>query len=98
MAGKIHGGQDQRFVHGKDRASVADNAFFVPERFGKCLSERDPDVFRGVMIINKGISLAFYGKIEFPVMREQRQHVIQESDARGNIRLSGSFQRQAQFD
>jgi hypothetical protein len=50
------------------------------------------------MGIHLQISLAFELKVHDRVFREQRQHVIEKGDSRGNTRLAASINIQLEID
>ena len=96
--GQINGTEDQTLVHRQDRTAVADNALPVRQGLVKCLTQRDPDILRGVMVVHISIPLAGNLQVEPPVTGEQRQHMIEETYAGIDRARSVPFQDQADPD
>ena len=51
------------------------------------LAESDADVFDRVVLIDVQIALGLHVQIDRRVLRQQREHVIEEADAGGNLAL-----------
>ena len=97
-AAEIEGRGDERFFHRQGHASVAGNPGFVPQRLGERLSETNADVFDRVMLIDVKVSLSIDLQVQQRVLGQQRQHVIEESDTRVNLRAAGPVEVQLKLD
>ena len=95
-ATEIDGGRSERFIHGHEEVSGAQNSAFRPQRFQDGLPECDAHIFDGVVLID--IQIAFRGnfQIERAVARNQIEHVIEEANARGHARSSATVEIQLQ--
>jgi hypothetical protein len=84
----------QRFIHRQQEKSVAANAELVAQRLLEGLAEHQPNILHGVVVIDCHIALGLHREVEQPVLREQREHVIEERDARFNRRFALAFDGQ----
>ena len=90
-ATEIDCGDGERFVHGHEEVSGAQNAALVAEGAVEGFAERDADVFDGVVLIDVEIAVAFEFEIECAVAGEQLQHVIEEANAGGDLVLAAGL-------
>ncbi len=85
---------DQRFFHWQGEVAVAADARFVAERLFQGLTKSDPNIFDGVVLIDVQIALCLHVQINRRVLRQQREHVVEEPDAGGNLALPGAIEIQ----
>jgi hypothetical protein len=78
---EIHRNDRERFIHRKHEIAGAVNAFPIAQRFGEKLAYDDTYILHGVMLIDVKISRGRKLEIERAVLREEFQHVIEETDA-----------------
>jgi hypothetical protein len=97
-AGKVYGGQYQRFVHGQYAAAVPFYAPLFAQSIRKGPAQGDADVFHAVVVVNIRVPFASDLQPDPAVDREQRQHVVKKTNPRIYIRLIRSVQVQFQFD
>ncbi len=62
------------------------------------LAEGDADVFDRVVLIDVQIALGLHVQIDRRVLGQQREHVIEEADAGGNLALPGAVEIQLDAD
>src|SRR5690606_29093765 len=95
-ARKIDNDTGQGFVQRHIRVTVATYAFLVADGLGKCLTERDTDIFHRVMCINVQITLGMDFQINQAMARNLIQHVIKKRNAgiqyltTGSIKIDGN--------
>src|ERR1700686_2027367 len=82
---KIDSGSRQRFVHRHQEISRAPNAFLIPKRDGDRLTQRDPYILHGVVLIHIEIAFRHNLQIETTVSRHEIEHVIEKPNAGVNI-------------
>ena len=80
--GQIHYDATQCFIKRHVSVPVAAHAFFLTDGFGKCLAERDADVFNRVMGIDVEVASRFDFDIEYGVPRDLVEHVIEKRNLR----------------
>ncbi len=78
--------------------SVSCDTFFVCERFKDGLAEDYTKVFDGVVRVNFEVSFCFYIQVDFAVLAQVAQHVVDESDAGFDIEFSFSIEIQLEVD
>src|SRR5690349_10532558 len=88
-AAEIDDATGQAFIHrnmgfaseriaGIEAGSVSSNPLLVSQRFTKCLPQRNPAIFHGVMRIHFEIAIAPKSKVHDRMLGEEREHVIKE--------------------
>ena len=97
-AAQIERAQNQRLVHRKDPAAVADDPLLVTDGLRYRLAENDADVLDRVVVVDLKIAVAFYGQVEQAVPGESVQHVVEEPYARVDLRDSAPVQIQLDLD
>lgn len=95
---EIDSARHQRLFHWKRETAVAREAGLITECLSERLSEADADVFDGVMKVDINVALRRHREVEQTVLCEQRQHVIEESDASVDLGLPGAVEIQLQND
>jgi propanediol utilization protein len=85
-AGNVDGDAGQRLVHRHVHVGVAGDALHVAERLLHRLAKRDAGVLGGVMKIDVQIAFRLHCDVDARVARQQIEHVVEEADARRNIR------------
>ena len=98
LAGKIGGGEDERFIHRQNAAPVAADAALAAKRFRKSLPECDADILYGVVIVHLRIALTGNGKVKAAVCGKKRQHVVQKPAAGIDLGFSRAFKRKRKAD
>ena len=76
--------------------AVTPHALLVAKRPGERLAKRDAAVLDGVMMIHLDVAVATQVEIHRRVLREQRQHVIEERNAGVDFRLAPAVDVQAE--
>jgi hypothetical protein len=61
--------------------AVSGNSFFIPDRLYKALPQAYCNVFNGMMGVNVQITFGFDLQINFAVLAEVREHMVQETYA-----------------
>jgi len=69
-AAEIDGCQTQRFVHGHDKISRAQNPALRSQRFVECFSQNDAHIFHRVVLVHIEIALGLELKVEAAVPGE----------------------------
>ena len=87
-AGNVDRHARERLVHGNVDIGVARNAFHIAERLLHRLAERDPDILGGVMMIDMQVALSLDLDVDARVTRQQIEHVIEKTYARGDGRTA----------
>ena len=72
--------------------TVAANAGLVPKRFGHSLTQGNPDVFHGVVLIDMQITAGLDLKVYYAMTGYLVHHVFEEGNASGECRLAGAVQ------
>src|SRR5260370_34579681 len=85
---KVHGSGAKRFVHGHQKIARAQYAALGAEGLQHRLAERDADVFDGVMLVHVEVAPRVQDKIKRAVPRNQLEHVVKETNSRGDETLS----------
>ena len=70
----------------------------VAQRLLQRLAEADADVFDRVVLIDVQIALGLHGQIDRRVLGQQRQHVVEEADAGGDLALARAVEIQLEAD
>ena len=70
----------------------------IAQRLPECLAQADADVFDRVMLIDVQVADRFNRQVEHGVFRQEREHVIQKTHARGNLGISRAVEIQFQLD
>ena len=71
---------------------IAGDAAHVAERAPERLPEHDAHVFRGMVEIHVQIALGLHFEIEAGMAGEQIEHMVEETDARGNAGAARAVQ------
>lgn len=95
---EVNCGGDKRLFHGQCEMTIAMNASFVSQCLLQAASKANSDVLHRMVLIHVQVTAGFDGQIEQAVSGEECEHVIEEADAGGNLRLAGPIQRQLQGD
>ena len=95
---QIDGRRDQRFFHRQRDAAVSHDPLFVTHCFGQRFAETDASVFDRVMMIDVQVAGCLDGQIHQRVLRQQRQHVIEEADSGVDLSLAGAVEIERQVD
>ena len=83
---------DQRLFHRQRHVTVASDPLLVAQRLVEAAPQTDPDVFDRVVMIHVQIADGFDLQIEESMSSKQGQHVIEETNARGDFILSAAIQ------
>lgn len=95
---QVDGRRHQRLFHWQSDAAVANNSFLVAKRFRQRFAETDARVFNRVVMIDMQISLRGYRQVDQRVLRQQREHVIEETHAGVDLRLAGAIEIERQIN
>src|SRR5689334_5895932 len=79
-AAEIHCRHSQGFVHRHDKVAGAHDAPFICQRLFKSLSQRDTNIFHGVVLIDIEVATGLKFQVKCSVAREQLQHMIEKTD------------------
>jgi len=93
-AAEIDCGGCERFVHGHQEIARSQNAELGAKRFLYGFTERDADVFDGVMLVHIQIAVGVHIQIKCAMPRNQLEHVIEKADSRRDARFSVAIQVQ----
>ena len=66
----------------------------VPQGLGKGLSQADPHILHGVVVVHPGIPLALHGEVKGTMAGKPGQHVVQKAHAGLNLILPRAVQVQ----
>ena len=88
----------QRFVQWHIGVPVAADARLVAERLGKSLAEGDTDVLDGVVRVDVKVALGDHFEVEHAVARHLIQHVVEETHAGGQLRLTRAVEVELDAD
>src|SRR5690606_14035210 len=88
----------QRLVHRQQEEAVASDARLVAQRALERIAENKTDVLHRVVIVDINVAIAPHVEVEQPVLREQRQHVVEERHARIHFCTTGAIDRECQLD
>src|SRR5437879_6392403 len=88
---EIDGGHSHGFVHRHEEISGAQNAALGAEGLVEGLAEDDTDIFDGVVLIDVEITAGFELEVEASVMSEEFEHVVEETDAGGDVVTAATF-------
>lgn len=97
-ATQVNSRGNQRFFHRQRDAAVTHDPLLVAERFGQGFAETNAGVLDGVMVIDVQVARRFDGQVDQRMLREQRQHVIEEADSGVDLRLAGAVEIERQVD
>lgn len=95
---QINGRCHQRLFHWQRNAAVANNPSLVTECFRQRFAETDARVFYRVVMIDVQIALRGHRQVDQRVLRQQREHVIEETNAGVDLRLAGAIEIEGQVD
>jgi len=84
-ASEIHRDYRESFVHRQYEIAGAVDAFAVSQCLGEKLAHDDADILHCVVLIDVEIAIGFEFQVERAVFREKLQHVIEETNARGDF-------------
>ncbi len=97
-ATQIHRDLCQGFVErGRGKPESFDPRF-LSQRLMQSLSHHNTDIFHRVMFIDVDVAFRLHGQIEKPVLCQQLQHVVEETDAGGDLALSRPVQKPLNLD
>ncbi len=88
----------QGFVHWHGGVAITANAGLVAQRLGQRLAQADADVLDRVMGIDVQIALGLDGEVDEAVLAQQREHMIEEADAAGDVGLAGAVEVEGEVD
>jgi hypothetical protein len=88
----------QGLIEGNERVAEARDARFVSERLLDAGSEHDSDVFDRVVHIDVGVARGLHSEVGERVLRECREHVIEERHARLDVALARAVEIEGEFD
>ena len=94
-AAEIDRRRRERFVHGHQEISGAQNAALRAQRLAHRLAENDARVLDGVVLIHFEIAARVEFQIHRAVPRHERQHVIEKRNAGGDFRAALAVEIQA---
>ncbi len=95
---EVDSGDSQRLVHRHDEIAGPQNATFRAEGLSKGLAERDSDIFDCVVLVDVKVARRFEFEIEAAVVGEEFEHVVEESDAGGDLIAAFAFDGEGQSD
>ena len=75
-ASQVHCGDRERFVHGHEEISRAQDSTLGSQRFHDSLAESDPHILDGVVLVHVQVAVCFKGQVEASVPGNQIQHVV----------------------
>ena len=93
-AAQIERGGDQRLFHRQREVAVAADAGLVAQGLLQRLAEADAHVLDRVVLIDVQVALGLNVQVDRRVLGQQRQHVIEEADAGGDLRCARAVEVQ----
>ena len=96
-ATEVEGYLTQAVVH-RQTVAVALNAALGAEGFQQTFAQGDGRVLDGVVLIDVEVSLGVYGQVHHAVLAYLLQHVVEESESRLNVGLSGAVEVDVHVD
>ncbi len=88
----------KRLVHRNMRGPVPADAALVAKRPGKRTAQRDADILDSVVKIDLDIPVGHDLQVEEAMPREEREHVVEERNLRGNAALPRAVEREPDGD
>src|ERR1700690_4149233 len=86
----VHHDTRQRFVHREEEESVPGDAQLVPQRLLEGLAKDKADILDRVVVVDVDVALRLDREVKEAVLREQRQHVVEEADPRRDLGHTGA--------
>ena len=93
-AAQIQRAEDQGFVHRDDAAAVAGDPSLVAHCPGDGLSQDDPGIFDGMVIVDLQVPVRLDRQVKESVPGESVQHMVEEADPGIDLRDAGAVQVQ----
>src|SRR6266511_2471444 len=97
-SGDVHGGVEQRLVHGQERGAVADDARLVARRLAEGFAQTDADVLDRVVEIHLVVTAGVHCQVHQSVLGPGLEHVVEERDARLDLRGAGAVEAELEHD
>ena len=88
----------QRLVHRQREVAVAADAGAVAQRLPHRQAETDADVLDRVVLIDVQVAVGLDLQVDRGVLGQQREHVVEEADARGDLRAAAAVEIDFQAD
>ena len=85
-------------VHRDPAVTEAPDALLVAERLTEGLAEHDRGVLDGVVTLDLHVAFGLHRQVEAAVLAERGEHVVEESDAGGDVRDTGAVEVQLDGD
>ena len=70
----------QRLIHRQTHIGIASDAFHVAKSLFHRLSERNPDIFGGMVMIDMQVTRGLHGDVDSGVPGKQIEHVVKKAD------------------
>src|SRR5262249_38316640 len=93
---EVEGGHCQCFVHGHHKVAGAIDSATIPKRLRDCLTERNAQVFDGVVLVDVEIAFRVDPKIECSMPGNQLEHVIEKSNSGMHLVAALAVERDGQ--
>ena len=97
-AAEIDRGGGERFVHGHQKISGAEDAALGAQGFLYGLTKHDTDIFYSVVLIDVEIAAGIEIHVEGAVACYEFEHVIEETDAGVDVGFSAAVENEMQAD
>ena len=94
----VDDGLRERLVEGNEGVAVAGDSALVSEGLPDGLAEHDPGVLDGVVHVDVGVAARAHGEVGERVLREGREHVVEERNRRLDVARAGSVEVHRQVD
>ena len=95
---QIDGDGRQRLVHRQREMAVTSDALFIAQRVVQKLAEKDGRIFDGMVAVDLQIAAQMQIDIDEPVLRNMREHMLEERNLGIKVRLSVTVQPDRQAD
>ena len=82
----------QRLVHGQREVAVAADAGPIAQGLAHGRPQADADVLDRVMLIDVQVALGLDHQIDGRMPGQEREHVVEEADARGDLRAAAAVE------
>jgi hypothetical protein len=76
------------FIHGQDE-TITPKAAFITDRLFQSLTQRDPNVFNGVVLVDLKVTRTGDGKGNPRILRDLLKHVVKKAEPGGKLGRSG---------
>ena len=95
---QVDGAGHERLFHRQREVAVAADARLVAQRLLDGLADADADVLDRVVLVDLQVARGAHRQVDGRVPGQQREHVVEEADAGGDLRGAGAVEVQLDLD